>query len=72
MPKHIGKEDGMDAVAALTPEQWAFLIQFSANYVAGRKALCWVARAVVGIGMIGGAIAGIVEGLQALMSMRGH
>lgn len=44
----------------LSPEQWAFLAQFSANYVAGRKFACMAARAIVALGMLAGAISGLI------------
>lgn len=54
----------------LSPEQWAFLRQFSANYVAGRRFLCWGARAVVGLGVLGGAVAAIIAAYQAIFAFR--
>ena len=37
---------------SLTREQWAFLATFSQNYVAGRRFMCYGARAIVAIGVI--------------------
>lgn len=37
---------------SLTRAQWQFLATFSQNYVAGRRFLCYGARAVVGIGVV--------------------
>lgn len=50
----------------LTPEQWAFLSQFSADYIAGKRFLCWAARAIVGIGIFAGSIAAIVTAYHAI------
>lgn len=50
----------------LSPEQWAFLRQFSADYVAGRRFFCWCARAVVAIGMLAGSIAAVVLAYQGI------
>jgi hypothetical protein len=54
----------------LTSEQVAFLRGFAGDYLAGRKVLCWASRAVVGVGILGGALAGIVAGVNALLSLR--
>lgn len=37
---------------SLTREQWAFLSTFSQNYVAGRRFLCYGARAIVALGVL--------------------
>ncbi len=43
----------------MSAEQWAFLVQFSADYVSGRRFLCYGARAVVAVGVLAGAVAAI-------------
>lgn len=46
---------------SLTREQWQFLSTFSQNYVAGRRFLCYGARAIVAIGVICTAITAGVQ-----------
>lgn len=54
----------------ITPEQWAFLAEFSGHYVAGRRILCWIARSVVALGMVCGALAGIAALIHAFVAGR--
>lgn len=55
----------------LSPEQWAFVEEFSANYVAGRKFLCWAARAVVAIGLLAAGVTAIVAAFQLILGLQG-
>lgn len=50
----------------LTPEQWEFLSRFSADYLAGRRFLCWGARAFVALGVLAGSITAIVAAYHAI------
>jgi uncharacterized membrane protein len=68
MEKHE-HDDAISDAESLTPEQWSFLKEFSANYVAGRRIGCWIARGIVGLGMVAGAVAAVVA---LVMQFRGH
>jgi uncharacterized protein (DUF2062 family) len=57
----------MNRESTMTPEQWAFLVKFSANYVNGRKFLCFAARAMVAVGIIAGAFAAIGTAYNILL-----
>lgn len=62
--------DRLQPPAELTPEQWAFLAEFSGHYVAGRRILCWIARSIVALGMVCGALAGVAALIHALVAGR--
>lgn len=59
-------ESNLEPNGDLTPEQWLFLSQFSANYVAGRKFMCWASRAVVALGILAAAVAAVVTAFHAI------
>lgn len=66
------EERAMRALRAMGPAQLEFLAEFSSSYVNGKKLLCWGARAIVALGMLAGAIAGIVTAVNAVLALRGH
>ena len=49
-----------EALKDASAEELAFLVLFARSYVQGRWLLCWGYRAVVAVGIVAGAIAGIV------------
>jgi ABC-type Na+ efflux pump permease subunit len=51
-----------EKMPTLSPEQMAFLVQFSANYVAGRRLMCSIAHIIVALG----ALAGVITAALAL------
>jgi hypothetical protein len=55
---------------SLSIEQLRFLSSFSRDYVAGRRLLCVAARAVVGLGVVGGAVAAIAAGVHAALGLK--
>lgn len=59
-------ESNLGPNGTLSPEQWAFLSKFSANYVAGRRMLCWTAHAIVAVGAVVGALAAIIAAYAAV------
>lgn len=66
----------------LTPEQrqlvaelakngrGAVLLTILDNYRAGRRVACWFVHMFIGLGMAGGAVYGIWQGVSALLSMK--
>jgi hypothetical protein len=71
-PLWPGASEVYEPARELTPEQLSvlhgasaeelhFLVIFARNYVGGKKVLCWGARAIVALGMLAGAVVGIIS-----------
>jgi hypothetical protein len=54
-----------DLDSNLTTAERAALKRFAANYVAGRRLVCSLFHLVVALGAVGGAIAGIYQGISS-------
>jgi hypothetical protein len=53
-------QDQITVLRRATPEELEFLTMYARSYVNGKKFLCWGARAIVALGMLAGALAGIL------------
>jgi hypothetical protein len=52
--------DQLEALKDASPGELEFLVTFARSYVNGRWVLCWGYRAIVAVGIIAGALTGIL------------
>lgn len=60
------KERATLILDGLSIEQLLFLAEFSRDYVAGRRVFCLIARSIVAVGVIAGALAAILTAVHTV------